>query len=168
MSAKASAMGTAKNSLLPARVSTIHSAIKTEMVTEAISHAASTRSLVRMLEPLSSFTVCVSSFSFIICARARFILTSFDSFKSFRLNAEEQRLAYELQGSALASAARVHGIDARLVFACGKLRGVKDETVHLVFGTTRCLYVQSWRIGGTVSRKFPVNVELHFDVRLRF
>src|SRR5205085_1023566 len=84
------------------------------------------------------------------------------------LNAEEQRLAYKLQGSTLFLTARVHSIDARLVFACGKLWGVKDETVHLVFGMTGSLHIRSRRIGGTVSRKLPINVELHLDVRLRF
>src|SRR5947209_16330831 len=143
MSTKASAIRTVNISLLPVNVSTIHSAIKTETVTEAISHAASTRSLATMPEPPSSIIFSFSSSAFIV---ARDILNSTVSLASSCVNAEDQGLTYKLQGSALSLAARVPGIDSRLVLACGKLRGVRDEALHLVPSAPRSLHIQSLRI----------------------
>ena len=78
-----------------------------------------------------------------------------------------QRLAHELQRAALAFAAHVDGVDARFMLACGKRRSVEDEAVPLICRASGGLHIRPREISRAIARETPVNVELHFDARLR-
>jgi hypothetical protein len=83
------------------------------------------------------------------------------------IDAENQWFADELEGAALAFAAYVNGVNARFVLACGKRRGIEDETVILVRSASRSFYVRAREICLRSASKMAVNVKLHFDAGLR-
>jgi hypothetical protein len=74
---------------------------------------------------------------------------------------------YQLQRAALSSAASMHGVNTRLVFALLEHGRIEAETVPFIKGVTGSLDIRAGDVRDTTSRKSTINVKLYFDAPVR-